>query len=528
MKLTDLRDLELIKGDLNIDYEYDITGTTVTGVEPLNNAENKLFLWKFREEDVKDFSKIYSLLREDKISEKVRLIIYGKVKEKCRDMLQEGICPVECMLYTSKEINNFINNDRTLVNYMSMVIYEITMVNKEKVIGSLEHIVVNWHWTPQLKIVIAALGRIKNSNLLEKAYYRFFNDNNLKLDLFRALINSGREEVVDYILQMISLINENSAVDKEISKCFKDKFKTVFSDDALKKAYSLLRSHGISSLARKTITYISGRDAVSISNSSSKNLGDLIVKAKSLKEFDSGISEFEELLKVRAHRKAAIIALRFTGEKSIGRLVYNTLLREKCSNMEVKEGIISLGILKYTDAYELIEKYLDVDQYKVYCYAYFILLGETRYCNLLSEELFKEEYVTYDETAKAINQCINSCAELKECINNSFNYFMEHCDENKQLKILNILKEVLKKCLNKNIEESWYKLMGYIDGEIKVGEKVQLGILELVQSVIDSKNANSYERFLFYILRDQRFSLNVQMVAQNMLKSFEVKAPGTL
>ena len=129
MKLTDLRDLELIKGDLNIDYEYDITGTTVTGVEPLNNAENKLFLWKFREEDVKDFSKIYSLLREDKISEKVRQIIYGKVKEKCRDMLQEGICPVECMLYTSKEINNFINNDRTLVNYMSMVITGIGLLS---------------------------------------------------------------------------------------------------------------------------------------------------------------------------------------------------------------------------------------------------------------------------------------------------------------------------------------------------------------------------------------------------------------
>ena len=105
---------------------------------------------------------------------------------------------------------------------------------------------------------------------------------------------------------------------------------------------------------------------------------------------------------------------------------------------------------------------------------------------------------------------------------------MEHCDEKRQLKILNVLKEVLKKCLNKNIEESWYKLMGYIDGEIRVEEKVQLGILELVQSVIDSKNANSYERFLFHILRDQRFSLNVQMVAQNMLKSFEVKAPGTL
>lgn len=530
-----LMDLASFKDKLDNQYDIDINeitnGGTGTGAEVVNTPENKLFYWKFKKDDVEDFVDIFLDIKSGNVNKGIKTNVCYRLQEKSKEMMSRGICPIECMLYTSKTINYYINSDKMFAEELADIVYRIILQDKYKCYDAIEHIIKHWNWIPQLKIAIIACGKLKDVELLKSIYFEHSNDVSLKVDCFKALLDSADMELIDYVLEMMSKVNEDEECDKEIANnLFRKNFKNIYSHEGVQKASGLLAYGNLTKYARNIIAKTIAESGLKLnedgtSTTKSGDLSVLIQECQICGKNNSLPENTIECLQNPHSRRRAIIALRYTNKKEIGNYVLDVLNEGKCSVSETKEALITLGSLYCDDAKSTIYEYLKKDEFRIYSWGATLLMRDETYCEDLVRELYEENLCTAYETAKVIRQTVNRSSKIRGCLAQHFITVMETGTEEEKIKALNSIKEIINKVNVWDIQNEIFKIMGYKNNQFLATERLQMSIMDVLSKIINDNNSKHFEDFLFYILDSNKFTQTVKLRATGILKSLSIKRP---
>lgn len=154
-----------------------------------NIANNRMFVWNFEEEDLKEFVNIFERYKRETISSDSRYRLSSSLMNKMTRMIREGYNPVESMLYASKTINARILNDKDLRSILAELVRDVYLKQEADTIRVFENIMDMWTWIPQLEIVITAIGLIgDNEELLDRVASHYADNEELRLETFYAFM----------------------------------------------------------------------------------------------------------------------------------------------------------------------------------------------------------------------------------------------------------------------------------------------------------------------------------------------------
>lgn len=144
------------------------------------------------------------------------------------------VCPIEVMLYASKNIEHSFANKK-LLEELAEVVCKIVQ-EKEYFIRFVEHILKVWRWEAPLNICQMAVGKLaasrKNDDdtrLLHYIYENFHYQEILNYGCFYALLFSKNYE---FVLDILNIIHDlkGTDTDKQIGNLFKNNFLKNFPD----------------------------------------------------------------------------------------------------------------------------------------------------------------------------------------------------------------------------------------------------------------------------------------------------------
>ena len=168
-----------------------------------NIVNNRVFVWKFEKSDLESFMADFKIYRAKQISAEARQKLNSQLNGKINSMINEGYVPIECLLYASKVINSKISNDRELITILAERIRDIYLRKTDESIEVFNNILEKWTWVPQLRIVITAIGLIgDNDDLLDKVFWRFVDDEQLKLTTFYAFLQNKNAANLDRAMRV--------------------------------------------------------------------------------------------------------------------------------------------------------------------------------------------------------------------------------------------------------------------------------------------------------------------------------------
>ncbi|SFA89322.1 hypothetical protein SAMN05216249_104137 [Acetitomaculum ruminis DSM 5522] len=196
----------------------------MNGLNLLDNdnklKDNCLFIWQFKEEDLKDMCKIFDAYRLDVITENSKKHLQVDINKIENRMLKEGFNPVECMLYASKIINLRLSNDNNMIEILAKEIFNICKFHEKDTTDILIHIINKWSWIPQLKVVIEVCGFLgENDLLMDLILEKFAKSKDLKSHVFNAIMKVKTQKNLERALKIISNIGTNEE-DRLIVKKF--------------------------------------------------------------------------------------------------------------------------------------------------------------------------------------------------------------------------------------------------------------------------------------------------------------------
>lgn len=521
-------ELEKLKNILPKSRSVDIKDQFSTpGLQPIG-CENGLFYWEFSEDDVREFVIILEKIKENDKRLYNNMIL--KLKEKCNSMVVRGISPIGSLLYATKTINKYMNN-MGFSDEVAEILY--TFNCNQHLNEELEHILKKWNWTAQLKIAIKLCGKIGNVDLLTIAYNRFYGDENLKVDIFKALMDTGREEAIPMILYFIKNLDKENEKDRQIANYFRSKI-YIFLPECRTTLEETFKSRNISPFGKKVLSDLITDGVISseTTNNKVKNLSYFIELAKiAAKESKAdankkkqALEELYNALNQPNYRGHVMFALRFTNIKEAGNYIISTLKNNNCNKNEIKQAIMTLGFLAYTDEKEyILDSYLNKIDYKVYVWAYLALIKDESYIEKLASELFEEKTTLADEVSSVIKQIYKSVPILKKKIVEKFNQTIISNDHNqilKSIKNLQYVNTVVETELKPIIIIMFDKLGYSSDDIIWRNEKIQDMVLSLVREFVTEDSVPKYiENFLFYVMNSNKFSGNIRFKARNILNN---------
>lgn len=191
-----------------------------------NVKSSQLFTGKFEKSDVEAFDYVWNLYKQNN-----RTPIVQKLMEPAQYMIRTykgQVCPIEVMLYTSKNVERSFANKKLLEDVAEVVCKIVH--ERDYFICSVEHILKVWRWEAPLNICQMAVGKLaasrKNDDdtrLLHYIYENFNYQEILNYGCFYALIFSKNYEFVLDILNIIHDLKGTDA-DKQIGNLFKKNF----------------------------------------------------------------------------------------------------------------------------------------------------------------------------------------------------------------------------------------------------------------------------------------------------------------
>jgi len=246
-----------IPKDFFPDYlSVDIKGQTQTGGRIVRDKDNRVFLWNFSKEHLDDMILIFNRLRNSPLNSGIRHFLRRQLTSKGLSMLRAGVFPFECILYASKTVNNILINDKEVVEEIARALLTIFEENKEYSYITFEHIIKNWDWIPQIKIAIITVGLLKNDDLIEHIYKYHSTDDNFKLESVKAFVYSQNMDSINYIIEIISTLDELNTIDREIANFLVENFEKYYTIEGIRNLYAIYRNFSLSSYPRKIIEKI--------------------------------------------------------------------------------------------------------------------------------------------------------------------------------------------------------------------------------------------------------------------------------
>ena len=330
--------------------------------EDENIVNNRVFVWKFERADLESFISDFKIYRAKQISAEARQKLNSQLNGKINSMINEGYIPIECLLYASKVINSKINNDRELVTILAERIRDVYLRKTHESIEVFNNILEKWTtWTPQLRIVITAIGLIgDNEELLDKIFFRFVDDEQLKLTTFYAFLQNKTASNLDRAMRVVMGLHENVQIDEQIGRIFKNVFIQFgkLGTQALEK-YS--GNPGISRLGNRILNKLRNDGGMTPETGALDDDTIYGAIAHKSKNDNEAYMDFLAFCSDRKDSQAAFFS-RFSRPEIVTDFLKGFLEDESTKPYNAEIGLISLAYLKsngYDNAKDLIREFKD-------------------------------------------------------------------------------------------------------------------------------------------------------------------------
>ena len=320
-----------------------------------NIANNRLFVWNFEGEDLREFVDYFMLYKNGQSNDTARQALNGNLLRKMHSLQSENYNPIEPMLYASKVINTKLENDTTLREILAERIRDVYLRSKYETTSVLKNIMKMWSWSPQVKVVITAIGLIgDNQELLDEVMFNYSQDANYKLTVFYALIKQKTVANLERTLQIIMNLQDTEG-DNRIGGLFKKEIKGFGYE-----GYQLLQMYndnpGVSRIGAKIIQRIILQNASLEDTTQDKNLYLKTLANKSAKD-DDAYRDFENYC-YENYDDHAFYLSRFS-RPSIGKFLKTAIEDRDLAAHKKNAAIISManiGKKGFTPAKAIIEE----------------------------------------------------------------------------------------------------------------------------------------------------------------------------
>ncbi|MBU9713853.1 hypothetical protein [Evansella tamaricis] len=530
--------LSKIKGSLKnyATLNYNDEESVAIGIKPDHETQNKVFVFRFSEEDVIQFNDILSKIKKSN-SRSNRENIRSQLLVKCDEMLQRQISPVECLLYSTKIINKTLS-DEMLKDLLADVVADCVKRNNICTI-SMKNILDNWKWTNQVNIVIRACGKAGLTELLEEICNKYSKINEYKYSCFIALMNSKNHQLLNYIFEILVYYNDELEDDKKIKNYFSRHFVVNFQEKGIEELRNILSSKNLHRAVQNTIDSIIGSE------------NNIIEKARNSNHGNSNdvFSDCKRIItsnKNAGKRIQAFMALGHLNSTDVGPFIIKHLANKNhsISSNEKTEAILTLGFLKYSAGKDYLHELASQRQYKYAANGALLLMGEKGVFKKIIMDYFEEDDVEAIMVAKRVlrrlRNKVKSPENKRDYIQHMNHIFTHYRGERLSLAIYNF-KDLITYCGElyfNDLNDGIFQLFGYQQkrnnsddmgvSEIPISVIDQNYMLDTLTSIIDKKNSNKFHDFLFYLFNnDELFKKTIRGKAQVLLTDqtkFEGKA----
>ena len=249
----DLSDLARLIQDNDIELKKEVAEAIH---QDENIANNRLFVWNFERADLEEFVRYFTIFKNRTVNASTRNELNNHLFRKMSSMINEGYIPIECMLYASKIINAKLSNDFELRELMADRIAAVYRVKHDETVDVLNNILNLWNWSPQLKVVISAIGKIgDNDMLLDMIEWKYGMDDNMKDTVFRSFMTNKNEANMERAIRMVMGLHKGIEVDAKIGRIFRKEF-IGFGQIGIKVFKKYCDNPGISSEANRVFRQI--------------------------------------------------------------------------------------------------------------------------------------------------------------------------------------------------------------------------------------------------------------------------------
>ncbi len=518
--LSSLKDLETAEIEIH---------RVVEKIDPRdeNIVNNRVFVWNFERDDLKEFIHYFSLYRNMQINADSRQKLNGRLNSKVNAMLNEGYIPIECMLYASKVINTKLRNDRELENILAERIREVYVRKNYESIEVFKNILEKWTWEPQLRVIISAIGLIgDNEELLDEIFQKFSNYEQFKVAVFYAFLKNKTAANLERALKMVMSLQEDIPNDQQIGNIFKKEF-FKFGELGTKALEKYADNPGISKLGKKIFKQITLKIGVS-------NETESVIANKS-KEDGNAYLEFLEYCESTDNPTQAAFLCRFSRPDIAKDFLIDFLRKDTISDDARQTGLISMAYLKangFSDAKEIVREFKYNDNCRNgYLMAMLILQDIEAAKNIVDILTQKPDHKLQDFYRRLINADIKNHAGalrlLQQEIQSRLYYLLRSNDDTAALitltdnikgfwsrKIAYLLSETCLKTITSALSD-------YAQNSIQLDEDVVISLIAIRKN---HHYNDEFEKILFH-LKNTRDSVKLRNFIDKILRSRDTGAP---
>lgn len=535
-RIKDLRELERYRERFKGNEWVDSLGLFKPTGSRIRGEGKNLFIYHFDGDDVEDFVNIYKEIDGSNINEAFATFFRASLKDKCEEMNRKRICPVECMLYASKTVNKYLEN-RYIRETVAEVAAENITVWGEEGREVLSHIISRWHWFPQLKIAVDIARITRDRELLRKAHRIFADDERVKVDLFRALVESGDRELLPYVFNMIRNLQRNSDMDRRMLNLLEKNF-YLYMPEALNEFENFLGSPGVRYYVSNRINRLlaeyrrGGLEGGGHLQDPKRHIIELASKANPESGFSFAEREaaFEELigyLRNKALRRQALFAFRKTGRPEAANYIIQVLRNGNCRDGEIKDALVTLGFLGYQDDDYFLSR--NFSFFDISLWTYYYLTGREEYLERLIEHFLTGSRERAAEIISHLNQFyLGRRTEIQKAINEKLVAVLRERRAEDIVRAADNMSVALDKLNINDMEEALaeiFRVFGFGE-ESAYGlddEQAFLSLLEMTGRYYvknaKTKTGQKLERFLFHVA--DNYEGKVKNRALKILKSVE-------
>lgn len=164
-----------------------IIDESITGAERICDVPESIFYSEFSEADAKDYHDIFRDFAEIyEINPDIALQSLESNITRKNHAPESTFCPIELILYSSRYINNIIDEDARVFNKLKTIIAKLLKTASPKIAW---YILAGWDWKIQIGIFLEAIG-ISAPNLIDIAMEQYSRIANLCIDTDKKLLQS--------------------------------------------------------------------------------------------------------------------------------------------------------------------------------------------------------------------------------------------------------------------------------------------------------------------------------------------------
>lgn len=496
-----------------------------------NLAQNRMFVWAFNRSDLNEFTEIFFNYRGRMTSFEARRNLKQVLLRKMRAMLSADYNPIECMLYASKILNQYLSSDTSLQRILAELIYDCYLQSKENSVAIIKNIFKMWTWTPQIKATILAVGMIgSNEELLDELMARYSHLAEYKKIVYYAMKEKHTIENTERILKIITSLGETDE-DLFIGRDYQKESDSLGADD-LDLIEIWQSKPGISKTGRVILTNILLRKGKKTSKN--QHLYYRTLANRSAKD-DVAYKEFEAYC-YKVNDSNAIYLCRFSNPR-IGDYLKQVIEDPSTSLKFRGSAIISLafagnkGYKKTKDILSYCEKNFDKNHEPYLLMANLLLGSKTagpKMAELLSSKDardLKELFVALKDS-NLVNMQGDAYAAFQTAIVKEFNFLYKEKDQEAlSLYLKNLSLFWNYKCYNLISHQARIQmclaLEDFLTKDNGLSVKDLLSMIDIVSKRIDPQ----VEETLIKILNNNKTPYLVQNKCHEKLSMIEVTPP---